>query len=158
MPDSTRRGLVALLCTLVLAGGLWLLLAPGNEPGATTARGPARVAQAVAPIPPEHMPPPFGERKIRQPDPEEPAPSQTAAFCATEKWSRMDLLVSQSDAGEFRVDPVAWSRNLTGSRAGIASWMSTCRRDGRAVRIVAADSGILLATYDRRSGLRTPSP
>jgi hypothetical protein len=101
------------------------------------------------------MPPPFEDRMIRKPDPSEPVPSQTEAFCASEKWSRMDLAVSQSDGGEFRVDRAAWDRTMTSSRAGIASWISTCKLDGASVRIVAEGSGALVATYDPQSGLRS---
>ncbi len=63
------------------------------------------------------------------------------------------MLVSSGEAGEFRVDSETWNRHLTGTRAGIASWMSYCKGGGRAVRIVAAEDGVLLATYDPRSGL-----
>ena len=86
----------------------------------------------------------------------EPPQSQTAAFCADENWSQMDVLVSPGEAGEFRVDAVAWNRTLTVTRAGIASWVSTCKGDGQAVRILAANTGVLLATYDADSGLREP--
>ena len=85
----------------------------------------------------------------------DPVPSQTAAFCADENRGAMDVLVSAGEAGEFHVDSTAWNRSLTGTWAGIASWMSYCKGDGRTVRIVAAGSGVLLATYDPGSGLRT---
>ena len=156
MSDQRAHSGVAFLCTLALAGGVWLLLDAGTCSESTEQLDPPRVAESPPPIPPEHMPPPFGDRMIRKPDPMEPAASQTAAFCADENWSRMDVRVSPGEAGEFRVDPALWNRRLTSTRAGIASWMSLCKGDGQAVRIVAADSGVLLATYDASSGLREP--
>jgi hypothetical protein len=156
MPEAKTSGLAAVLFTLAIAGGVWLLLRSDTSSEPATPRVSARVGETLAPIPPEHMPPPFEERMIRKPDPMEPAPSQTAAFCSDENWGRLNALVSQGEGGEFRVDAALWNRSLGSSRAGIASWMSYCKSDGQAVRIVAADSGALLATYDPESGLRSP--
>ncbi len=155
MSEPGARGLLALVCTLAFAGGVWLLLEADSTSEPPARLAPARVAERAREIPPEHMPPPFADRVIPKPDAMEHVPSKTAAFCAEKNWNRMEILVSPGDAGEFRVDLAAWNRSLTGTRAGIASWMSYCKGDGRTVRIVAADSGVLLATYDPSSGLRT---
>jgi hypothetical protein len=100
------------------------------------------------------MPPPFEERRIVFPAMGEAPPSQTAEFCDDGNWSRLDLVVSRTDSGAFWVDEDAWNRELTGSKVGLASWMSQCHGDGAPIEIVAADSGALLATYDARTGLR----
>ena len=102
-----------------------------------------------------NMPPPFLERRLDFAAEGEEPPSETAAYCADANWSRMELLVGRSDSGAFRVDEGAWDRALTGSKAGLASWMSQCHEAGSAVEIVAAESGRKLATYDPQSGFTT---
>jgi len=127
------------------------------------ALAPAQLAVAPTPIPPEHMPPPFGERRIvfpamfptMFPTTGEAPPSETAAFCDDSNWGQIDLVFSRTDGGAFWVDEDAWNRELTGSKVGLASWMSQCHGDGAAIEIVAADTGALLATYDAQTGLRS---
>jgi hypothetical protein len=123
------------------------------------ALAPAQLVAAPVPIPPEHMPPPFGERRIvfpaAFPAMGEAPPSETAAFCDDSNWGQIDLVVSRTDDGAFWVDEDAWNRELTGSKVGLASWMSQCHGDGAPIEIVAADTGALLATYDTRTGLRS---
>ena len=102
-----------------------------------------------------NMPPPFLERRFDFPAEGEEPPSETASYCADANWSRMELLVGRSDSGAFRVDEAAWDRALTGSKAGLASWMSQCHESGAAIEIVAAESGRKLATYDPQSGFTT---
>ena len=65
----------------------------------------------------------------------------------------MNLLIGRRDDGAFRVDEAAWDRTLSGSKAGLANWMSQCHEQGAAIEIVGAESGQSLATYDPRSGL-----
>ena len=89
------------------------------------------------------------------PTPGEPTASETALFCDDGKWSQIDLLVSRTDGGAFWVDEEAWKRELTGTKVGLASWMSQCHQDGNPIEIVAAETGALLATYDGRTGLRS---
>ncbi|MBW2295265.1 MAG: hypothetical protein JRG89_10165 [Deltaproteobacteria bacterium] len=129
------------------------------EPEELLALAPAQLAVTPPPIPPEHMPPPFGERRIvfpaMFPRTGEAPPSETAAFCDDSNWGQIDLVVSRSEGGAFWVDEDAWNRELTGSKVGLASWMSQCHRDGAPIEIVAADTGALLATYDARTGLRS---
>ncbi len=152
MASARARVLLASVGMLALAGGSWLLLGAGTSSESTAQLAPPGLAETLR-IQQEY-PPPFEPREIRRPDPNEPAPSQTAAFCADENWSRLDMRVSPGEAREFRVDPVAWKQGLTETRAGIASWLFYCKADGQAVYILAADSGVLLATYDADSGLR----
>jgi hypothetical protein len=81
--------------------------------------------------------------------------SETVAFCNEGNWKRIDLVFSRTEDGAFWVDGEAWSRELTGSQVGLASWMFQCHGDGSEIEIVAADSGAVLATYDARTGLRS---
>ena len=153
MPRRWHRiagSVVVAMLTLVYA----LRDAPPDFPE-PPALAPARVAVAPAPIPPEYMPPPFGERGIVFPAMGDAPASETAAYCDPSNWGQIDLVVSRSDDGAFWVDEDAWNRELTGSKVGLASWMSQCHRDGAPIEIVAADTGALLATYDARTGLRS---
>jgi len=148
---------LAVLASIALVGSAWLLLGRSTE---TTPDNPAKLARSApdiprAPISTDHMPPPFGERGIREPDPEAPPIDQTAAFCDEDNWPHLDTVVSKDDAGEFRVDESAWHGTLAGTRANLASWMSLCERNGAPVRIVSADTGDLLATYSPGAGLRS---
>lgn len=121
----------------------------------TPALAPTHMVAVPPPIPPEYLPPPFEERRIVFPTLGEAAASETAVFCDDGKWSQIDLVVSRTDDGAFWVDEDAWNRELTGSKVGLASWMSQCYRDGSPIEIVAAETGALLATYDARTGLRS---
>jgi hypothetical protein len=121
---------------------------PTEPPG-----GLAAIPSMDETAPLRFMPPPFGERNIDFMADGEPPRSETANYCADANWSRMDLLVGRRDDGAFRVDEAGWDRALTGSKAGLANWMSQCHEQGAAIEIVAAKSGQSLATYDPRSGL-----
>jgi hypothetical protein len=152
--------LTAAAVLVVAAGAVALQQINGSEPGLVAAPSASRAADTPAPIPPEHMPPPFGDRGIRLPDPGAPPASETAAFCDESNWTRLsesELRPSIDGEGVFRVDATAWDRALAGSRAGLASWMSQCQRDGGPIVIVAHVTGERLATYDPGSGLR-PAP
>jgi hypothetical protein len=149
-----RSGLVVAAAAVTLAALVVAYRFEPSEPAPATPLVPARVSASPEPIPPEHMPPPFRERDVQRPDPEAPAPSETAAFCDESQWSGLDLVVGQNADGEFRVDIAAWERALTDTKAGIANWMSLCRRDGGAVTIVGDATGATLATYDPTTGLR----
>ena len=150
----SRRHFVTGVVVVALASVLYLLPDSIDSPDRTPVASPAYTAAAPPPIPLEYMPPPFEERRIVFPAMGEGPPSQSAAFCDDGNWSRLDLVVSRSDNGAFWVDEDAWNRELTGSKVGLASWMSQCHGDGAPIEIVAADSGALLATYDARTGLR----
>jgi hypothetical protein len=97
-----------------------------------------------------------GSRRIEMPQPGAAPPGPRAAFCDERHWSRTGVDVFDNGGGEFLVDQQAWESRLTTTRAGLASWMSECRRGGESVTIVARGSGAVLATYDPRSGLRSP--
>lgn len=162
--EQRARGL-KLLVLLIAAGATWALAAnllPLSD-SASTRVAPLPLA-AVAPTAAvalvgenrfENLPAPFGERRIMPPDENEPMPSETAAYCDEGNWSRMELLVGRSTDGAFRVDQDAWGRALTGYQVGLANWMSLCHQEGEPIKIVAAESGALLATYDTRAGLRS---
>jgi hypothetical protein len=100
----------------------------------------------------------LGSRRIELPQPGAAPPDPRAAFCDERHWSRIGVDVFDNGAGEFLVDQEDWESRLTTARAGLASWMSECRRGGGSVTIVARGSGAVLATYDPRAGLRSHLP
>jgi len=67
-----------------------------------------------------------------------------------------DIVVERLAPGAFAVDEAAWRRTLTGTRVGLASWMSQCHRSGAPIEIVSASTGAVLAVYDVFSGLHSP--
>lgn len=148
--------LLFVLAAAALLGGLPWTTSGRKDP--REAIGPAQQTELAPRIPPEPGPPPFGERGIRLPDPGAPPVSETAALCDESNWARLSetgLRPTSEGAGVFQVDADAWSRALASARAGLASWMSQCQRDGGPIVIVTQTTGERLATYDPEQGLRS---
>ena len=128
------------------------------EPESAPKLAPPHASATPAPIPPDHMPPPFEDRKVEKPDPAAPLPPETAAFCDDRNWRRLDLAATRSADAEYRIDEAAWNRALASAKTGLASWMSQCHQGGGPVTIVADSTGRRLATYDPQSGLHMDGP
>jgi len=146
---------------VALLGGVWLVLAFSSSERAVDAPAASgervEVSMNSAPNPPEQiLPVPFPERRIRVPQPGEAVPSETAAYCDEANWRNTDIVVERLAPGAFAVDEAAWRRTLTGTRVGLASWMSQCHRSGAPIEIVSASTGAVLAVYDVFSGLHSP--
>ena len=99
------------------------------------------------------LPVPFVRRPVLPPESGEALPAETASYCDEAHWKRTDVLVERPAPGTFAVDEEAWQRTLTGTRVGLASWMSQCHQAGAPIQIVSAATGALLATYDDANGL-----
>jgi len=153
-----RRVLLAVLALAIVVAAA--LLAAGDaptpraDPVERSAISPPRLRTEPEPIPVEFMPAPFPSRNVQRPDPRQPPPSETAAYCDERNWSRLDLGTTRVRNGEFRVDEAAWNRALTETKAGLASFLSLCHADGGTITLIAAVSGETLASYHPASGLR----
>jgi len=153
-----RRGLlIAVVLAVLTAAALQAAdqaPPPRRDAVERAALAPPRLRTNPEPIAAEFQPAPFPPRDIRLPEPGEAPPSETAAFCDEGNWSRLDLDATPTGGGAFRVDAAAWDRALSGTRAGLASFLSLCRADGGTDTLVAARTDETLATYDPEAGLR----
>jgi hypothetical protein len=161
-PSTTRRHrrTIRLLLFIVLAGsGGWILMSaeddrPGHEiearttgvaetPSALATTGPVDAAIPAAPLelPEGALPPILGEPRLDRID-----------YCDDRNWSRLDVLVREVRGEELIVDESAWQDAGASTRAGLASWASKCRLDGRALVVRAHGSGRELGAYDAAFG------
>ncbi len=155
----SRIGLAVVAFAALASAGAWLVLrdAPDRPDHASDGSGTdARAALPVAtaglaagaalPLdPPElpagALPPIIGEPRLDRID-----------YCDARNWTRVDVLVRELRGDELIVDESAWLDAGASTRAGLASWVSKCRFEGRSLVVRAEGSGRELGAYDTALG------
>ena len=83
-----------------------------------------------------------------------PPRASNPTLCDEALWPRLEVFVKEVRGDEALIDEGAWDRQNQSARTGVASWISKCRLEGRAVRLLGKQSQRVLAEYDSERGYR----